>query len=166
MHGVVQKVLVRLAYPDRELAAQLRTKSIPVLLEYHSQIVLLPMLDQLAIDLACLRVPKRRGFAISGARTICRVPRAPLLARHRVAVAESHRVFHLTLVSNSKSHFAVQVSSAGALKAMLVCVRVRIVIDVDQLKRAKVDAIRISRPRAVEKLGIENLKRKRNPSAR
>src|SRR6266436_5588064 len=137
MHRVVQEIIIRFADPNRELASKLRSKRLPVLLEHYSQIILFPMLGQFVIDLTCLRLPERNGASIRAARSVSRVPGAPLLARHRVAVTQSHDVFHLALVTNSEAHVAVEIASARAFKSMPVQIRVLIVVDVDQLKRAE-----------------------------
>src|SRR6476660_97148 len=57
MNSVVQKVLVRLANPDREFASKLRAERLPVLLAHHSQVVFLPVLSERAIDLSGLLIP-------------------------------------------------------------------------------------------------------------
>src|SRR5437868_5704658 len=120
MHGVVQEIIVGFADPDVQLAAQARREFLPVLLKNQAQVVALPMLDDAAVDLAGLGVPQRHRATISAARPVNRIPRAPLLARHRPTVARAKHVFHLALVANRELDIAIGGALARSLEAPAV----------------------------------------------
>src|SRR5438876_6830796 len=112
---IVQVVAVRVAYRDMDFPAKLRAERFPVLLEDEAKIIFFPMIDDGPVDHAGLWIPKRDGPAISAPSTVGRIPRAPLLARHRPAIAGAHDVFHLAFVSNREFHAAVHIALARPL---------------------------------------------------
>src|SRR5260370_18112098 len=81
MHRVVEEVIVPFADVDVDLALELRRQRRPVLVQHHPQVVLLPVLDNGAVDLAGLAVPQRLGQASGTTRAQRCVPSAPVLAR-------------------------------------------------------------------------------------
>src|SRR5262249_29825222 len=93
--GIVKEVIVRVAYPNVQLAAELRRQYGGMLLQSQSQVVLLPVLQHFAVELPRLAVPQRHRMAVGTARAEHRVPGAPVLARQRPAVAPAKDDFTL-----------------------------------------------------------------------
>src|SRR5262245_32247243 len=103
---IVEEIVVGIAHPDMELTLELGPKDWPVLLENPAQVVALPVLGDLTIDLSGSRIPEWYWAAIGASRPVGCIPRSPLGAGHRprVALAEHvlepalmpHRVANLT----------------------------------------------------------------------
>src|SRR5438128_3874542 len=140
-----------------DFPAKLRAERFPVLLEDEAKIIFFPMIDDGPVDHAGLWIPKRDGPAISAPWTVGRIPRAPLLARHRPAIAGAHDVFHLAFVSNREFHAAVHIALARPLYSLVVEVGVFVGVNVDELESAKIHTVRAGRPHGVEEIRIENL---------
>src|SRR2546425_3520076 len=120
MNGVVQVVVICFADGNVDLSAKLRSESLPVLLENHAKVVFLPVIDDRLIDNAGLWIPQRNGPAAGTARTVRRVPGAPLLTGHRPTVAGAHDVFHLTFVPDSELHLAIDIAFAGTFGTTII----------------------------------------------
>src|SRR5271157_30224 len=163
--GVVEEEIVSLADPDVDLALKLGTKNRPVLLEHPAQVIRLPVCGCRAVDRSRPGIPERDGTAVVVARTIGGVPGAPLAPRHRPRIAAAQYVFKRALVPHRVADLARLIPSRGALEAVAVDVRIVILINIDQLKRSKIDPVGAERPGAVPEVRIENLQGQGDPAA-
>src|SRR5262245_55301501 len=120
MDGVVEEIIIGLADPDVELAAQFRGQRTPVLLQNEPQIVFLPMLQNRAVDFPGLAVPQGLGIAVVAAGTECGIPGAPIAATQFPAVASAEDALELDLVAYCDARVAVDLAGAGPLEAVPV----------------------------------------------
>src|SRR5437660_825232 len=141
MDRVIQIVTVQFTHGDVDLSSKLRSKRLPVLLEYESEVVFLPMIDDRLVDHTGFGIPQGNRLSICAPRTICGVPCTPLLTRHRPTVSGTHDVFHLTFMTDRKLNVSVEVTLARAFRTSLVKVGILVPIDIDELEAAKIDTI-------------------------
>ena len=134
--------------------------------ENAAQVVRLPVLGGLVVDHPGHGIPQRHGPAIRAAGAVGRVPCTPLAARERPGVALAENVFDLAFVAHGVANVARDIACAGPLEAMLVDIGVIVVINVDKLKRAEIDAVGAERPGPVEIIRVENLECQGHPAAR
>src|SRR5438445_11609840 len=107
MHGVVEKVLIRLAGPNVNLPLQMGVVDAPALLHNETQIVLFPVLQHAPVDLAGPTVEQRHGQPIPPTGTEGRVPGAPVLSRQRPAIPASQNDFALAFMAERVTDIAV-----------------------------------------------------------
>src|SRR5437667_3597800 len=167
--GIVQVIAVRVADRYMDFPAKLRAERFPVLLEDEAKIIFLPVFDDGPVDHAGLRIPegyRPAALASWALWAIGRVPRTPLLARHRPAIAGAHDVFHLAFMPNREFDATVHIALAQPFHSLVVEVGVLVRVNVDELEPAKIYAVRAGRPHGVEEIRVKNLQRERNPAPR
>src|SRR5437016_174729 len=167
--GIIQVIAVRVADRYMDFPAKLRAERFPVLLEDEAKIIFLPVFDDGPVDHAGLRIPEGYRPAALASWALCaigRVPRTPLLARHRPAIAGAHDVFHLAFMPNREFDATVHIALARPFHSLVVEVGVLVRVNVDELEPAKIYAVRAGRPHGVEEIRVKNLQRERNPAPR
>src|SRR5258708_18126190 len=120
MDGVVEKIIIRFAGSDMQLAPELGLKPGPIFFEHEPQVIFFPMLSDGMINEARVGIPDRPRQAIQTASAVHCIPSAPLLARQGVTVPPTQQVFDLSLPPHGQHYVSSEVARAGPFE----CVRI------------------------------------------